>query len=98
MKYKKVVLTVNTLGLIKDRLNKLMTSGICKRENAWGDINPTKRNVDYSHCANQVYLPQPVFIRKLFISKELAIFIDSNHSGFLDTVFETGDVFYLANS
>lgn len=100
MKYKKLVLSNQTIGLIKDRLQKI-TKGIYKLEGSWGNIqtNPTSRKINWSKCFTTVCKCSPVTVhtRDLAGEKiESRIVIPSEHISMSDTVFRHGAVFYLS--
>lgn len=98
MEYRKKILNSSTVGLIKDRLNRLTSNSIFKIETTWGNQNPTKKNV--------VFGPNPLFHRNrtVQIRKErslngdIELFISTDGIGWYGgTSFHSGDIFYLGN-
>ena len=97
MKYRKVELTPRSLGLINDRIAKLMLSGISKIKHAWGNLNPTtNKTINWNHYPNDdVYMPQSTLVSRILPTNQLFIRIPSNHRTIGATVFKMGDVFYI---
>lgn len=99
MKYRKITLDSSTVGLINDRLNRLTSKSIFKVEGAWGDQNPTKKNIDFSQHPS-FHRNRAVQIRKKdFPWGGPGLFISTDGIGWYGGIpFQFGDIFYLGNN
>jgi hypothetical protein len=99
MKYRKLTLNLSTVGLIKDRLSRMTSNGIFKVEGAWGDQNPTKKNIVFTQNPS-FHRNRTVQIRKKdFPWGGPGLFISTDGIGWYGgTLFKFGDIFYLGNN
>jgi len=98
MKYKKLVLNSNNVGLIMQRLNQMLSSGITKFEGAWGDENPTKKNLVFTTHPS-VHRNTAAELRTALTFSGPHLFIEGEGiKWYGGTVIHFGDTFYLGNN
>ena len=100
MKYTKVTLTEKTLGLVFDRISRMMKSGIVLCDSAWNEsnLNPLHQNLDFDyqikHYKNQVNTTLCKKGAEIFYDRTF-IRIESAHSGTSGTIVYFGDTIYF---
>src|SRR5947209_8647326 len=98
MKFRKLTLNLNTIGLIKDRLSKLTSNGIVKIEGGWGNQNPTKKNIEFTQNPS-IHRNRAVEVRKKSFFGGPGLFISTDGiEWYGGTPFDFGDTFYLGNN
>lgn len=101
MKYTKVILTEKTLGLVFDRISKMMKSGIVLCENAWNELNlnPFHKNLDFDqhikHYKNKVGVILCKKSDEFNHYGESFIIVESNHIGTICKHVKFGDTIYI---
>lgn len=95
MKYKKLTLTPQTLGLCLDRLNKITQKGFFSVEGAWSKTkrNPLSKDIKFGD------LPRTCFYKEIKSTICVGgIFINSPHSSNFGTEINWGDEIYLSQN
>ena len=98
MKYKKLVLSLGTLGIVKQYLNQITSSGIFSIERAWGDMNPTKKGIDYSKTMSYVRKEIQTTVETCDFGPsrgEKFLRVDSLHRGTLSEAIDMGSIIYV---